>query len=1015
MDLYHKRWQDIRWLVLLLISVCIIFAPSVVVHGLIREDTRQRGRITGDDNQAPDRFVSLRADKLMERSDGAKAFFERYGKDVKIIGRADSDGIYRIFGGDIKMDIPRRLAVESGAAIVDACKGFINQNKELFGISTDEIKPLRYTHRGGIWFMDFGQIYKGIPVYGSKISFIVSENGDVMSITMNHFPGVVLPEIQERKASESEEAIAAAISDLAAIYPGAHFDASAGLLFVYPFEDKGSARFVWAWLIELRCRDPLQKWLYIIEADTSTILDRKVLGRHLISGQAKGQVLPRYSNDNPVDAALPKLKVICLRDDSPLMYNSLDTDPGWLGTTPYGWEFGQPVYPVSSAGGPGPDKGHTGLTFYAYNLNGYYPLNMWSPQYLTTSNPVNCTSGKNVYLRFWRWLGIENSKSDHASIEISDGPTSTWWKIWENPEEDIYDGGWRLVLYDISKWAEGRENIFFRWGIGPTNGYVSYCGWNIDDIGVYSSVFGITDHEGCYQITGEAQKNILCSCLEGSYFKVINEDGADAVYTKSNVASGATGEAINFKRITDYDVSTKTGTVNSLSNIDEINVYYHANLLVRHIQEIDPEFWAETSDAFPIRITVRYQKEYMNSFWMPGEGIFFGEGDKYEYSNFAHFSDIIYHECAHAVTDSIYGQLEGLGKGIGDAGGYAALSRFTEFDAMHEAFSDYWACTINNDPQIAEGGFWIGHDYVRTLENGLNYLTNYGQELYQSSQILSGAMWDLRQALRQEVGDEGIRVADTLFYFAALAQPATYLDFLIDCLIIDQVRYGSIHGELIKEIFGQRGISQAPAPPSSLVVNIQNQIASLVWSGSPDAKGYYLYYGPNTSSKTTWSLSEDQDERSAFYMQDGGSSSSEEKEEGGGMSGSGGGSSSSQNTSSQTSSNTGSSTSSGTSSNTGSIVTSSKLDVGNTNSYYLTGLDPAITYKVQVTAYNIYGVESSPSEEAIITGSGSIPIPGSGSQTGGTETGTTGTGWDSEAGEAGFTQGVTCFISACEH
>jgi hypothetical protein len=975
-----------------------LMSVPVVTQGLMPSKKRQRAKIV-DRNLTPEGFVTLPSEKLSNTNNAWKGFFGKYGTDVNVIGRPDSGDIHRIFNGNIKIDIPRGFTGD--IEVKNACILFISENQEIFNLSIDEIKHLKSTHRGGMWFVDFGQAYRGIPVFGSKISFILSDNGRVLSITMNYFPGVDLPEAE---GLEPEKAISVANSDLGTFFPSCDFELVGKQLIVYPIRDKGMISFVWAWHLDLKCPQPIQKWQYIIEADTGMILSKKDPGRYLISGQVKGQVLPRYSDDNPVEVSLPNLKVICLHDNPPLMYQSLDTNPGWLGTNPvdpYGWNYGQPTtYPLGGAGGPGPEKGHTGNNFYGFNLNGYYPLNMWSPQYLTTLNPINCSGKNDIYLRFWRWLGVEGSEADSASLEIADGPTSTWWKIWQNPEENIYDAGWRLILYDISKWADGRENIFLRWGMGPTNGYVSYCGWNIDDIGVYTSTYTVTDQEGIYEITGEASKNVICSYLQGNYFKVINEDGANVIHTKSDVNSGASDQDMNFTRVSDYDVSTKMGTVNTLSDIDEINVYYHANRLVSYIQEIDPYFWSESSNYFPIPITIRYEKEYTNSFWLAGEGVFLGEGDKLEYSNFAHFADIIYHECSHAVTDSIYGNLDSLSKSIVE-GAYAALARFSEFDAMHEAFSDYWACTITNDSKIADGGFWIDHDSVRDLENNLNYIQNYGLELYQSSLILSGAMWDLRQALRQENGDAGIRIADTLFHFARLATPNTYLDFLVNVLIVDQVTYDSSHRELIKDIFGQRGISQAPSPPNSLIVTIQNQGANIQWNQSADAIGYNLYYGPTRNIRP---LIGAEDDRDALYMQDGGggdSSSGDMSDSGdrttdggGGMEGGGSSSSSSSSSSNQNPSSNPSSTQ----------TTTSKLDVGNTTNYFLTGLDPTLTYTVQVAAYNIYGVESPPSEESIIPGT----------QTTGTGTGSD-LNTDSDVTGAEVVQGVTCFISSCQN
>ena len=51
--------------------------------------------------------------------------------------------------------------------------------------------------------------------------------------------------------------------------------------------------------------------------------------------------------------------------------------------------------------------------------------------------------GSGVNLSFWRWLKLENSYCDHASVQVSrDG--ANWTTVWENVTADgsIYDTAW---------------------------------------------------------------------------------------------------------------------------------------------------------------------------------------------------------------------------------------------------------------------------------------------------------------------------------------------------------------------------------------------------------------------------------------------------------------------------------------------------------------------------------------------------------------------------------------------
>ncbi|MCK4661146.1 MAG: S8 family serine peptidase, partial [Phycisphaerae bacterium] len=161
----------------------------------------------------------------------------------------------------------------------------------------------------------------------------------------------------------------------------------------------------------------------------------------------------------------------------------LDTDPGW--SVEGEWQFGPPT-----GGGShnlDPTSGHTGDNVYGYNLNGDYPDNL-PATYLTTT-ALNCDDLSDVLLKFRRWLGVEsNTNYDEATVEVSnDG--SNWEVIWsaEATGADVSDGFWRLVEYDISSIADDQPTVYIRWGMGPTDGGLTYPGWNIDDIQIVAT------------------------------------------------------------------------------------------------------------------------------------------------------------------------------------------------------------------------------------------------------------------------------------------------------------------------------------------------------------------------------------------------------------------------------------------------------------------------------------------------------------------------------------------------
>ncbi len=171
---------------------------------------------------------------------------------------------------------------------------------------------------------------------------------------------------------------------------------------------------------------------------------------------------------------------------------TLDSDPGW--TTQWDWAFGQPTGAGGQQGGPDPTSGHTGGNVYGYNLDGDY-TNYLQERHLT-STVLDCSELFNVHLKFWRWLGVEQPVFDHAYVRVSTDGTS-WTTVWQNTTE-IADASWIEMNLDISAIADTQPTVYLRWTMGTTDGGVTYCGWNVDDI----------------QLTG-FQSGIVCGDADG--------------------------------------------------------------------------------------------------------------------------------------------------------------------------------------------------------------------------------------------------------------------------------------------------------------------------------------------------------------------------------------------------------------------------------------------------------------------------------------------------------------------
>jgi Peptidase family C25/Propeptide_C25/Peptidase family C25, C terminal ig-like domain len=160
----------------------------------------------------------------------------------------------------------------------------------------------------------------------------------------------------------------------------------------------------------------------------------------------------------------------------------MDCDPGWA--VEGNWAFGTPL-----GNDLDPDSGYTGDAVYGYNLAGEYENNMVETN--LTSEAINCRNFINTEIRFMRWLGVENSDYDHASFQVSNDGTN-WTMIWDHTATTSFtDDDWMPMEYDISAYADGQAEVFLRWVMGTTDGSVTYCGWNIDDVEIWAEYDGV--------------------------------------------------------------------------------------------------------------------------------------------------------------------------------------------------------------------------------------------------------------------------------------------------------------------------------------------------------------------------------------------------------------------------------------------------------------------------------------------------------------------------------------------
>ncbi|MEO0228267.1 MAG: FG-GAP-like repeat-containing protein [candidate division WOR-3 bacterium] len=171
--------------------------------------------------------------------------------------------------------------------------------------------------------------------------------------------------------------------------------------------------------------------------------------------------------------------------------DDFSTDKGWTGYEMGGWER----KPASAGGGengnPDPAMDHSPTNdnyILGFAIGGDYPNGLGEEKSII-SPPIDCTGQNRVFLKFWRYLNVENNSSDHARVYISSDGTN-WTQLWENPVYDLKDNQWIQVVYDISAIAANQPTVYIKFTMGPTNSSGRFSGWNIDDLEVTSEFSG---------------------------------------------------------------------------------------------------------------------------------------------------------------------------------------------------------------------------------------------------------------------------------------------------------------------------------------------------------------------------------------------------------------------------------------------------------------------------------------------------------------------------------------------
>ncbi|MCL6098536.1 MAG: M36 family metallopeptidase [Bacteroidetes bacterium] len=279
--------------------------------------------------------------------------------------------------------------------------------------------------------------------------------------------------------------------------------------------------------------------------------------------------------------------------------------------------------------------------------------------------------------------------------------------------------------------------------------------------------------------------------LEGTYVRALNEDQTRAYSSNAQ-----------------FFYTPPSYTQFDNTHFDEVNLYYHVDKFATHLAN-DVGF---TGLGRAIEATAHVGSNYNNAYYdINGtHNLFFGDGDRIRFYDFAKKEDIIYHEFQHAISH------------------YIGLQYSGETAGLHEGFSDYFSASYTQDPHIGE---WVtiatNTGDLRIVANDVGYFkySNYNNVQYAQNtvdggylnpagsphangMIWSGAVWDLRNQLGSSVMD--FLALKGIYYRNGYA---TFLQEREGIIQADIDYYGGAHVNTIMNIMAARGIGQPAIPP----------------------------------------------------------------------------------------------------------------------------------------------------------------------------------------------------------
>lgn len=262
------------------------------------------------------------------------------------------------------------------------------------------------------------------------------------------------------------------------------------------------------------------------------------------------------------------------------------------------------------------------------------------------------------------------------------------------------------------------------------------------------------------------------SKLSGSFINIINDD-TEGAYEESGVFN--------------YDEDN--------THFDEVGMYYYMNQIHDFFNTL-----GFTGLDKPLNATVHYGTDYDNAYFSPwGMEFCFGDGNRL--NNLAREAGIAYHEYTHAVTGNI-----------------CSLAYKNESGAMNEGWSDYFACSLTNDPKIGEWAMAkMNRPWMRNLAEFKKYPDDIQGEVHADGKIWGSICWSIRTALGKTIADKIIHKGR---YYVSNYN-AKFVEGMDGILEADEALYNGKHKETLLKVFAKHGLKPAKSITTEKQLNIE--------------------------------------------------------------------------------------------------------------------------------------------------------------------------------------------------